>query len=159
MINQSLVTKHLERLFLTNYATLSFKIDAWIVIFFSIFFLGMQCFFLGSNQLWVQNNFGCQIWKLHNLDENKLYAFYSLASEVHYHQFWLSFLSKVASCCKTPCSVEITIGQLISKCLFSFFNSSKKRTKNLCTSRLGQKSWYLSSFFERIEDIKKTFWN
>ena len=65
------------------------------------------------HRLWIQNDFGCQIWKLHNLDENKLYAFYSLASEVHY-QFWLSFLSKVASCCKTPCSVEITKWPLVA---------------------------------------------
>ena len=30
-------------------------------------------------------------------------------------------------------------GQLISKCLFGVFNSSKKRTKNFCPSRLGQR--------------------
>jgi hypothetical protein len=30
-------------------------------------------------------------------------------------------------------------GQLISKGLFGFFNSPKKRTKNFCPSRLGQK--------------------
>ena len=33
----------------------------------------------------------------------------------------------------------ITIGQLISKGIFVFFNSPKKRMKNFCPSRLGQK--------------------
>jgi hypothetical protein len=43
-------------------------------------------------------------------------------------------------------------GQLFSKGLFVFFNSSKKRTKNFCPSRLGQKLTFSSSFFGRIED-------
>ena len=50
-------------------------------------------------------------------------------------------------------------GQLISKGLFCVFNSSKKRTKNLCPGRLGQKLKFSSSFFGRIEDTKKTFRN
>ena len=80
-----------------------------------------------------------------------------------------------------------TKGQLISKGIFDFFNSPKKRTKNLCSSRLGQKinifkfvfrenspkkrTKYLcstrlgqkfkfsSSLFGRIEDTKNTFQN
>jgi len=52
--------------------------------------------------------------------------------------------------------LNITKGQLISKGLFGFFNSSKKRTKNFCP-RLGQKLKFLSSFFGRIEDIKISF--
>ena len=51
----------------------------------------------------------------------------------------------------------MTKGQLISKGLFGFFNSSKKRTKNFCPSRLGQKLKFSSSFFGRIEDIKIYF--
>ena len=50
-------------------------------------------------------------------------------------------------------------GQLISKCLFGIFNSSKKRTKNFCPSRLGQKLKFSSSFFGRIEDTKMSFRN
>ena len=50
-------------------------------------------------------------------------------------------------------------GQLISKGLFCVFNSSKKRTKNVCPSRLGQKFKFSSSFFGRIEDTQKTFRN
>ena len=53
-------------------------------------------------------------------------------------------------------------GQLISKGLFDFFNSSKKWTKNCCPSRLGQKSTFSSSFFGRIERFtglyKNFFW-
>ena len=48
-------------------------------------------------------------------------------------------------------------GQLISKGLFGFFNSPKKRTKNFCPSRLGQKLTFSSSFFGRIEDTKSSF--
>ena len=48
-------------------------------------------------------------------------------------------------------------GQLISKRLFGFFNSPKKRTKNFCPSRLGQKLTFSSSFFGRIEDTKISF--
>ena len=50
-------------------------------------------------------------------------------------------------------------GQLISKVHFVFFNSPKKRTKNFCPSRLGQKFEFSSSFFGRIGDTKKTFRN
>ena len=46
-------------------------------------------------------------------------------------------------------------GQLISKGLFGFFNSPKKRTKNVCPSRLGQKFEFLSLFIGRIEGIEK----
>ena len=45
-------------------------------------------------------------------------------------------------------------GQLISKGHFGFFNSPKKRTKNFCPSRLGQKFEFSSSFFWRIGDSK-----
>ena len=48
-------------------------------------------------------------------------------------------------------------GQLISKGFFGFFNSPKKRTKNFCPSRLGQKLTFSSSFFGRIEDTKISF--
>ena len=48
-------------------------------------------------------------------------------------------------------------GQLISKCLFGVFNSSKTRTK---TIRLEvTRSNFFCSFFGRIEDTKKTLWN
>ena len=47
-----------------------------------------------------------------------------------------------------------TKGQLISKGLLSSFNSSKKRRKNFCPSRLGQKLNISSSFFGRIEVTK-----
>ena len=50
-----------------------------------------------------------------------------------------------------------TKGQLISKGLFGFFNSPKKRPKNFCPSRLGQKLTFSSSFFGRIEDTKISF--
>ena len=50
-------------------------------------------------------------------------------------------------------------GQLISKGLFGFFNSSKKRTKIFCPSRLGQKLKLLGSFFGRIEETKMSFQN
>ena len=46
-------------------------------------------------------------------------------------------------------------GQLISKGLFCVFNSFKKRTKNFCPSRLGQKLKFSSCFFGRIEETKK----
>ena len=42
---------------------------------------------------------------------------------------------------------------------FCFFNSSKKRTKDFCPSRLGQKLEFSSSFFGRIESTKRTFRN
>ena len=48
-------------------------------------------------------------------------------------------------------------GQLISKCLFGAFNSSKKRTKNFGPSRLGQKFEFSRLFFGRIEDTKISF--
>ena len=43
--------------------------------------------------------------------------------------------------------IKFTKGQLISKCLFGVFNSSKKRTKNFWRSRLGQKLKFLGSLF------------
>ena len=52
---------------------------------------------------------------------------------------------------------DLPKGQLISKGLFGFFNSPKKRTKNFCSSRLGQKLTFSSSFFGRIEDTKISF--
>ena len=52
-----------------------------------------------------------------------------------------------------------TIGQLILKGLLGFFNSSKKRMKNFCPSRLGQNLKVSSSLFGGIEDTKKTFRN
>ena len=48
-------------------------------------------------------------------------------------------------------------GQLILKGLFGFFNSSKKRTKSFCPSRLGQKFEFSSLFFGRIEDTQISF--
>ena len=45
-------------------------------------------------------------------------------------------------------------GQLISKGLFVFFNSFKKRTKNFCPIRLDQKFKFKISFFGRFEDTK-----
>ena len=50
-----------------------------------------------------------------------------------------------------------TKGQLISKELFSFFNSPNKETINFCPSRQGQKLTFSSSFLGRIEDIKTSF--
>ena len=52
---------------------------------------------------------------------------------------------------------EIVKDQLILKGLFGFFNSPKKRTKNFCPSRLGQKLTFSISFFGRIKDIKIAF--
>jgi hypothetical protein len=52
---------------------------------------------------------------------------------------------------------QFSKGQVISKGLFGFFNSSKKRTKYFYPSRLGQKLKLWSSFFGRIEDIKISF--
>jgi hypothetical protein len=54
---------------------------------------------------------------------------------------------------KTNC----TKGQIISVENFGAFNSSKKRTKNVCPSRLSQKSKFSSSFFGRIDDTKIPF--
>ena len=48
-------------------------------------------------------------------------------------------------------------GQLISKVLFCFFNSPKKRKKNSCPSRLGQKLTFSILFFGRIEDTITSF--
>ena len=52
-----------------------------------------------------------------------------------------------------------TKGQLISKCLFDVFNSSKNELENhnFCRSLLGQK--FFVHFFGRIEKTKKTFRN
>ena len=47
--------------------------------------------------------------------------------------------------------------QLISKELFVFFNSPKKRTKNFCPSRLGQKLTFSTSFFGGIADTRFSF--
>jgi hypothetical protein len=55
------------------------------------------------------------------------------------------------------CRTSYAKGQVISKGLFDFFNSSKKRTKNFCPSSLGQKPKLSSSFFGRIEDTKISF--
>ena len=54
---------------------------------------------------------------------------------------------------------NITKGQLTSKRLFDLFNSPKKQTKNFCPSRLGQNFEFSRSFFGRIGDTKKMFWN
>ena len=51
----------------------------------------------------------------------------------------------------------MTKGQLISKCLFGVFNSSKQQPKNFCPSRLGQKLEFSSLFFGKIEDAKMSF--
>ena len=48
-------------------------------------------------------------------------------------------------------------GQLILKGLYGFFSSPKKWTKNFCSSSLGQKLTFSSSFFGRIEDTKISF--
>ena len=48
-------------------------------------------------------------------------------------------------------------GQIISEENFCVFNSSKKRTKNFCPSRLGQKFEFSSLFFGRVEDTKFPF--
>ena len=70
----------------------------------------------------------------------------------------LSLWSVVTYCC--ACWPRFpTKGQIISKGLFCFFNSSKKRTKNFCPSRLGQKLEFSSSFFGRIENTKMSFRN
>ena len=54
------------------------------------------------------------------------------------------------------CSIK---SQLILKGHFVFFNSSKRRKKKICHSRLCQKFEFSSSFFGRIEDTKNTFRN
>ena len=56
--------------------------------------------------------------------------------------------------CKRPLGTKV---QLISKELFCFFNSSKKRTKNFCLNRSGQKLKFSSSFFGRIQAPKRHF--
>ena len=48
-------------------------------------------------------------------------------------------------------------GQLISKVLFGVFNSPKKRTKNVCPSRLGQKFEFSSSFLGELKTLKRHF--
>ena len=48
-------------------------------------------------------------------------------------------------------------GQLISKGLFVFFNSPKKRMKNFCPSRQGQKMTFSSSFLGELKTIKFPF--
>ena len=66
---------------------------------------------------------------------------------------------------KDSCQVKIlntevdSKGHLISNGHFVFFNFPKKRTKNFCPSRLGQKFEFSSSFFGRIGDTKKVFRN
>jgi hypothetical protein len=54
-------------------------------------------------------------------------------------------------------SSTLAKGQLISKALFSFFNSSKKQTKNFCPSRLGQKLRFSSLFLEELKTPKFPF--
>ena len=66
---------------------------------------------------------------------------------------------KVAHSQKVHCKVASTKGQVNLERTFFFFNSSKKRTKNFCPSRLGQKYEFSSSFFGRIGGTKKTFRN
>ena len=49
-------------------------------------------------------------------------------------------------------------GQLISKGLFGFFNSPKKRTKNFCPSRLGLKIYIFKFiFFGELKALKFPF--
>ena len=48
-------------------------------------------------------------------------------------------------------------GQLISKRLFDFFNSPKKRTENFCPRRLGQKLTFSSSFLGELKTLKFPF--
>ena len=48
-------------------------------------------------------------------------------------------------------------GQLISKGLFGFFNSPKKRTTIFCPSRLGQKLTFSSSFLGELKTLKFPF--
>ena len=55
-----------------------------------------------------------------------------------------------------PILTFLVRGQLISKGLFVFFNSSKN-PKNFYPSRLGQKLKFSSSFFGRIGDTKICF--
>ena len=52
---------------------------------------------------------------------------------------WLWMAATWKGSCGSRNSIKITKGQLILKGLFGFFNSPKKRTKNSCPSRLGQK--------------------
>ena len=47
--------------------------------------------------------------------------------------------------CTNTSSCPLGRGQLILKGLFGFFNSPKKRTKNFCPGRLGQKLTFSSS--------------
>jgi hypothetical protein len=48
-------------------------------------------------------------------------------------------------------------GQIISEENFRASNSSEKRTKNFCPSRLGQNCEFSSLAFGRIEDTKISF--
>ena len=48
--------------------------------------------------------------------------------------------------------ISFSKGQLISKGLFGFFNSPKRWTENLCSSRLGQKFTF-SNFLLRLTDL------
>ena len=50
-----------------------------------------------------------------------------------------------------------TKGQIMSKGHFGVFNSSKKRTKNFCPSRLGQEFKFSSSFLEELKTPKFPF--
>ena len=51
-------------------------------------------------------------------------------------------------------------GQLISKCLFGVFNFSQKTNVNKSTwGIILVKSIFFRSFFGKIEDTKKSFWN
>ena len=53
--------------------------------------------------------------------------------------------------------LDFAKGQSISKGLFYVFNSSKKWTKNVCPSRLGQNFKFSSSFLEELKKQKRNF--
>ena len=73
---------------------------------------------------------------------------------------WLKVHNWVVQNCKLQNFKQLTSfidvtfpkGQLISKGLFSVFNSSKKWTKKFCPNILGQKLKFSSSFF--LEELK-----
>ena len=62
--------------------------------------------------------------------------------------------------CTVSTSTNSTKGQLISKCLFGIFNSSKKRTKKIdLITMLPQVVIVFVRFLEEFEDTKKKFRN
>ena len=112
----------------------------------SIYFSYFSCRFLNSKKSNLNSN--CSII----LDLRKLYEQVknTLGRQI-FHDF-----------CPLPPDRGIfftTKGQLISKYLFGIFNSPKKRTKNSTLLLWYLKSNSFCSFFGRIEDTKKTFWN